>query len=143
MTVVHICTAIDKTGLLGFATYALAIETGTVITHFNADAVCLLVQKDVDIACFIFAGTFAIFRRLDTVGNCVAQQVLKGRDDTVEHAAIEFDLRAVNAQLCLFAHGLRGLPHNTVQTFGDILERHRVDMHQVAMHAAGQKVLAL
>ena len=73
---------------------------------------------------------------LDTVHEGVAQHVLQRRGDSLEHATVELDLPALDAELRLLAEIARRLAHHAMQPLRQAGKRHRAQAHQVLLQLA-------
>ena len=117
---------------------ALQVEAVAVVADLDPHFVALLGQRDVDRADRILVLRAAHVGRLDAVHDGVAQQVLEGAGHAIEHAAIEFDRRALDVQAHLDGGFLGGLAHDAVQAFGQRVERHHAGAQQVFRQRARQ-----
>ncbi len=118
------------------AAQLLQIEAGAVVGEDDHDLVRLLAQLDRDARGLRLSGRAARLRILHAMYHRVAQHMLQRRGDAFEHAAVEFDLRALDLELRLAAGFARRLPHDAVQAFAQGRERHRAHAHQVLLQFA-------
>ena len=120
----------------GLFTYALDIQAGAVVAHYQHDFVALLPDFDQQLAGFRLAGLATTFRRFDAVRNGIAQQMFERRGYAIQHAAIQFDVSALDIELHALATVLGSEPGHAIQPVGQAVERHHAYRHQILLHVA-------
>ena len=116
----------------------LEIEASTVVGKAEDDFVAFLLEGKRDLADLGLALLHPRLAILDAVRDGVAQQVLEWRGHLVEHAAVEFDLAALDFKIDALVQLLRRLPDDTVETIGKAAERNHAHGHQLLLHLAVQ-----
>ena len=111
----------------------LEVDARAVVGDRDDDFRALALQRHVDHAGLVLAGRDARRRQLDAVDDGVAQHVLERREHALEHLAVEFAGRAVDADLDLLAGLGRGLARDARQALDVALERDHARAHQPAL----------
>ena len=99
---------------------ALEVEARAVVGHGEHHLVAALHRVDRDLADVGLAGGEPLGGRLETVRDRIAQQVLEGRGDLLEHGAVELDARALELEVRLLVELLGGLAHDPVEAVGEV-----------------------
>src|SRR6266571_1582745 len=108
-------------------------EARAVIGQRELHFVAFLFQLETNFADFRLGRGPASVRRLDAVGDGVAQQVLERSGDALEHRAVELDLGALDIEIGALSDFLRGLAHDAVKAFLEAAERDHAHAHQVLL----------
>ena len=120
----------------GFFANARHIQPFAIIAHSNHHLVARLLQVDFDVAGRLFAGLCALIGRFDAMHHGVAQQMFKGRRDTLDDVAIHGRVSARDIQCNLLAVFFGGLAHHAIQAFGQAVELDHSRAQQIALQFA-------